>query len=93
VKRKPAPDTATGNHLLATGGTPRFGSKRDVAAMVGLSVRTVDNLLTKGLPHLRLGSRRTRYDLDEVAQWFKQKFSTRRFGPVPKTASAKPEAA
>jgi len=62
------------------GHAPQFGSKKDVAAMLQFSTRTVDNLMAKGCPYMKLGKRRTRFDLPEVAAWFKDQFGTRRQG-------------
>jgi predicted DNA-binding transcriptional regulator AlpA len=61
---------------------PRFGSKRDVAAMLQFSTRTVDNLLAQGCPHMKIGKRRCRFDLPEVAAWMKDQFGTKRRGPA-----------
>src|SRR5262245_23084392 len=79
------------NPLCATVGAARapvdpvsppfqFADKRAVSAMLGLSVRTVDNLIAKGMPHLKLGERRCRFDLQEVRAWLKQQYGTRRHG-------------
>jgi excisionase family DNA binding protein len=38
---------------------------------MGIARRTVDNWLQRGLPHLKLGSRRVRFDLREVDEWFR----------------------
>lgn len=59
---------------------PRFANKRDVAALLGFSVRTVDNLMTRGLPHYTVGKRRCRFDLAEVSNWIKQVYDARRLG-------------
>ena len=54
---------------------PRFGTKRDVAAMCSMSVRWVDGQLAKGLPVLKVSSRRCRFDLAEVREWLRQRYS------------------
>ena len=56
----------------------RFATKKDVAKFLQLSVRTIDNLLRQGLPHLKLGKRRCRFDMVEVRQWCKEQFGTQR---------------
>lgn len=61
-----------------------LGDKRAVAGMVGMSHRWVDQQLTKGMPHLKVGNRRVRFDLDEVRAWLKDKYGTRRRGPAAK---------
>jgi len=57
-----------------------LGTKKDLAAMVQMSVRSIDNYLTQGLPHIKLSSRRVRFDLPECRQWFKDQFSQQRRG-------------
>ena len=66
------PDAPTGNL--------KFRSKRDVSAMVGCCVRTVDSLMQQGMPHLKLGRRKVRFDLGEVADWLKRTYGTQRLG-------------
>jgi len=74
-------DAATvGNELAAT--VPRYGSKRDVASMVQMSVRSVDNFINEGCPHLKLGKRRVRFDMVETRHWLAEKFRVQRRGPV-----------
>ena len=71
------PAAAAGNQSLAAVPT-RYGSKRDVAAMLQMSVRTVDNFVAAGCPHLRVSSRRLRFDMGEVRQWLADNFRTSR---------------
>ena len=71
-----ATDAATVNTELAT--TPRYGSKRDVAAMLQMSVRSVDNFVAAGCPHLRVSSRRLRFDMGEVRAWLADNFRCQR---------------
>ena len=73
------PDAAPGiKSATNTDTLPRYGSKRDVAAMLQMSVRSVDNFLRAGCPHLKLGKRRVRFDLPETRQWFAENFRTQR---------------
>jgi hypothetical protein len=51
-----------------------FGTKRDVAAMLKMSVRSVDNYLLLGCPVIKLSKRRCRFDLTEVKEWFKTQY-------------------
>ena len=51
-----------------------FGDKRDVAAMLKMSIRSVDNYISEGCPVIKVSSRRCRFDLPEVKKWFKDKF-------------------
>jgi excisionase family DNA binding protein len=83
------PDAATSNMKLAANDTlRRYGDKADVATMLGMSRRTVDNLLRQGCPHLRLGARRVRFDMAEVRQWLTENFRTQRRGPARTTVTA-----
>jgi hypothetical protein len=71
------PETATGDKLAAK--VPIFGDKRAVGSLAGgMSVRWVDGELTKGMPHLKFGARRVRFDLLEVSAWLKQKYGQQR---------------
>ena len=77
------PDAATGDTKLATTtDIPRFGSKRDVAAMLQMSVRSVDNYLRAGCPVIKLSPRRCRFDLGEVQTWFKTQYGQQRRGEL-----------
>ncbi len=70
-------ETATSNQS-SLAAVPRYGSKRDVAAMLQMSIRTVDNFVAAGCPHLRVSSRRLRFDMAEVRQWLADNFRTQR---------------
>lgn len=61
---------------------PRLWDKADVARFAGVTKRTVDNLMARGLPHLKIGARRVRFDPAEVQDWFRREFSVRRLGPA-----------
>ena len=60
-----------------------FGTKQDVARMLQMSTRTVDSYLAAGLPHLKLGTRRVRFDLATVKAWVLEKY-----GDSPKETTA-----
>lgn len=78
-RNRTTPDGAAGMNGVGTNSTPTFGDKRAVAAMAGMrSVRWVDNMVAAGMPHLKLGTRRVRFDLDEVRQWLKERYGTQR---------------
>lgn len=76
MKNQTLPEVPTGQSLL--GAVARYGGKRDVASMVQMSVRSVDNLVAQGCPHLKLGKRRVRFDMAEVRQWLADNFRTQR---------------
>jgi hypothetical protein len=77
------PDADAGNfkssaHDLNT--IAPFGSKRDVAAMLKMSVRSVDNFLAAGMPHMKIGKRRCRFDLPVVREWMLTQYGIQRRG-------------
>jgi hypothetical protein len=76
MKANLQPDADTGNPKLSVIETvPRLGAKRDVANLANMkSIRWVDLQMSAGMPHLKLGARRCRFDLAEVAAWLKQKY-------------------
>lgn len=81
MKTTPSFNTACAadtSHLTIKAASVSLVDKRRVAEVIGLSVRTVDNLLQKGMPHIRLGSRRVRFDLDDVIDWIKKEYGTRK---------------
>ena len=61
-------------------GRTSFGDKRDVAAMLRICPRTVSNLMSKGLPHIKISSRKCIFNLDDVADWLKGKYGVSRLG-------------
>jgi len=76
------PDAAAGSLKSAAENFPRYGDKESVALMLGLSTRTISNLMQQGCPYLALGARRCRFDMDEVRAWLKEKYGTRRIGKL-----------
>jgi predicted DNA-binding transcriptional regulator AlpA len=65
-----------------------FADKRAVAAMAGLrSTRWVEIQMTRGMPHLKLGPRRIRFDLEEVRAWLMEKYHQQRNGRVQLTGA------
>jgi excisionase family DNA binding protein len=50
-----------------------YETKRQLAARLGVSVRTIDNLLTRGLPHLKLTRKLTRFPRAVVDQWLTER--------------------
>jgi hypothetical protein len=81
------PDTDTGSKLSVPA---RLVRKRVVAAANSVSLRTCDNWLRVGCPHVKVSPRLALFDLDEVETWLKEKFGTRRRGPAHATATATP---
>lgn len=60
---------------------PQLGTKRDVAALCRMSLRWVDGQIAKGMPVIKLSSRRCRFDLREVAAWLRERYHVQRRGP------------
>jgi hypothetical protein len=54
--------------------------KRGFSAHWGFSVRKCDQLLAKGLPHLKLSARQLRINIPEADAWMHQQFATQRIG-------------
>lgn len=79
-------DAAASQIKSAAENFPRYGDKTAVAEMTGLSRRTVDNFLAQGCPHLAVGRRRVRFDLEEVRAWLKERYGVRRIGTLTKAA-------
>lgn len=50
-----------------------YESKKELAARLGVSVRTIDNLLTRGLPHIKLTRKLTRFPRVAVDEWLVQR--------------------
>ena len=67
------PDTAPGTNSADT-----ITDKRGYAARWLFSVRKVDDLLARGLPHCKVGQRRVRIVVSEADTWMKAQFQTQR---------------
>lgn len=83
AKYQKEPDAATSETKLAatTGTTSDITDKRGYAARWHFSVRTIDNMIAKGLPHLAVGSRRVRILIPEADAWMRQEFGQQRRRP------------
>jgi len=71
--------------ILPEGKTPApltncLTDKRQMAAILQFSVRHVDNLIAQGMPHLKFGARRVRFNPTEVLTWCNEQYHTRRIG-------------
>lgn len=74
------PDAAVGHRPTATDTTP-FGNKGAVAKLAGgFSKRWVDAQMARGMPHLKIGARRVRFDLEEVHRWLKDTYTVQKRG-------------
>ena len=54
---------------------PEYENKKQLAARLGVSVRTIDNLLKRGLPHLKLTRKLTRFPRVAVNEWLAERKS------------------
>lgn len=50
-----------------------FMNRKEIAKFLGVSVRTVGDLITEGLPTIPLGKRRVQFDPEEVSVWAKDR--------------------
>jgi len=50
-----------------------YEDKRQLAGRLGVSVRTIDNLLARGLPHLKLTRKLTRFPRVAVDAWLAER--------------------
>ena len=53
-----------------------------MAATFSVCPRTVDNLIVRGLPYIKMGARKTLFSLDEVEAWLKQTYGVSRLGKL-----------
>lgn len=63
---------------VATPGTSQppardYEDKKQLAARLGVSIRTIDNLLTRGLPHIKLTRKLTRFPRAAVDEWLAER--------------------
>lgn len=73
MKHSVTPETAPGNQEAA-----RYGNKKALAVLLCLSLRSIDNLVARGCPHLKLSARLVRFDFAEVKAWLAAEYGTRR---------------
>ncbi|MBI4662148.1 MAG: hypothetical protein HY735_25290 [Verrucomicrobia bacterium] len=75
------PDASTGDPKLAINDTStRLVRKKVVASANSVSVRLVDDWMTKGCPYIKPSPRLTLFDLAEVAEWLKKTYGVRKRG-------------
>ena len=66
-------DITSANGASAATLAREYEDKRQLAARLGVSVRTIDNLLVRGLPHLKLTRKLTRFPRAAVDEWLAQR--------------------
>jgi predicted DNA-binding transcriptional regulator AlpA len=52
---------------------PEYENKQQLAARLGVSVRTIDNLMLRGLPHIKLTCKLTRFPRGPVDEWLAER--------------------
>ena len=67
--------TDTLPHVSSTGQLrePEYENKKQLAARLGVSVRTIDNLLARGLPHIKLTRKLIRFPRAAVDEWLAER--------------------
>jgi hypothetical protein len=70
-----APENATGNQ---TSLASPFTDKRGYAGRWQGSTRWVDDLIARGMPHLKIGSRRVRICIADADAWMRTQFYVQR---------------
>ena len=75
------PESVTGDIKL-TERVAEILDKKSYAERWSFSVRTIDNFLRAGMPHLRVGERRVRIIVAEADAWMRQRFGTQRRGAL-----------
>ena len=68
------PEVATGHTSLAS----PFTDKRGYAQRWQGSTRWVDDLIARGLPHMKIGKRRVRLCIAEADEWMKSQYRVSR---------------
>ena len=70
------PEIATGQTSLAA--PSPYCDKRGFAQRWQGSTRWVDDLIARGMPHLKIGNRRVRICIAEADAWMQEQFRTQR---------------
>lgn len=50
-----------------------YRTAREIAALFGVSLRTVERMTAAGMPSIRLGRRTRRYRFSEVERWVRER--------------------
>jgi hypothetical protein len=59
---------------LPPGFSKLYGTKKDFASLMGVSLRTVNTWLSRGMPGLKTSARQVRLNLIECAAWAESEF-------------------
>ena len=69
------PKEQINDEVTSTRNASPLGDKRDVAAMLKVSLRSVDNYIASGCPVIKPSPRLCRFDMADVMAWFKSQYS------------------
>ena len=58
-------------YLRRRGGDQVLINKKEIAQKTGMSITSIDRLMTKGLPYYKLG-KSVRFEYDKVLEWIKK---------------------
>ena len=58
---------------ISRGNPKDYETKKELASRLGVSVRTIDNLLARGLPHTKLTRKLTRFPRVPVNEWLAER--------------------
>ena len=70
-------NAATGTALLASLSIRDYENKKQFAERLGVSLRTVDNLLAKGMPHVKLTRKLIRIPRAAADEWMAERLVRR----------------
>jgi len=82
MKTQKNPEVATGTKLATIETSSPVTNKLGFARRWGICLRSVDILLSKGMPHCKVGSRMVRINVEEADKWMNIRFHTARNGRV-----------
>ena len=73
------PETGAGN-----GKSPavQLLDKRALGTLLQLSTRSISNQMERGMPHLKIGQRRVRFEPEQVLTWLRSTYSCQRLGKL-----------
>ena len=55
-----------------------FLKKKEVAERYGISVSSVNNYMSQGMPYYKIGSKLVRFNPEDVEKWLKEKVNNER---------------
>jgi len=61
-------------------GNDQLFKKKDTAFYLGVTTRSVENMMRRGLPHLKLSSRATRFRRADLDAWLEEQCKVVKMG-------------